>query len=298
MNYTTEYVNDYRMKFIFTLTLDEFISHFSPHRNHQTNTSFTFKTHSNYVLNEINNRYQKLHEGVDTELTEENIRSLLSNIVGSDFSREFVIIDVKYEITFGQQYTIAVLVNPWSYLCYENTIHSNATHTQDSFNLICDQYTRNNQTSEFNKWLWQVDRNGKLFGANQIVSDKYKQYPTLFIPASRTGIKTISEDSFGEYVDFDEESSGTYYSYYEGSWISTIIIDNGVVEIEGSAFFDSHWRSVKTIILPETIQRIHLNSFWGCNVKKVYFPNTAPLIHKHAFSTCPEFIMYRSVLKQ
>lgn len=64
-----------------------------------------------------------------------------------------------------------------------------------------------------------------------------------------------------------------------------LVIPNGVTDVDADAFMETN---ISSVSLPESLSRIHANSFWGCRfLTEFNIPESVTVIEHDAFSGCP-----------
>jgi len=92
------------------------------------------------------------------------------------------------------------------------------------------------------------------------------------------GVLTIS----GTGAMTDYESQSAWYDYRDQ--ITGIAIENGITSIGNYSFVGC--TKPRSIIIPESVQRIGISAFDHCNFSTISIPNGVRTIEKHAFEYC------------
>ena len=83
-----------------------------------------------------------------------------------------------------------------------------------------------------------------------------------------------------------------YYSSYSSKapWLSQkdkikkVVINNGVTNIGGGAFYECS--NLTSISIPNSVKSIEIRAFWECGLTSVTLPNSVTSIEASAFSGC------------
>lgn len=84
---------------------------------------------------------------------------------------------------------------------------------------------------------------------------------------------------------FDKSGSSSRERGEYWNNVATIVIEEGITEIPGSAFKNMH--SLKKVVFPRTLQRIGFESFQECDLlDEIIIPESVTVIAAHAFEKC------------
>ncbi len=85
--------------------------------------------------------------------------------------------------------------------------------------------------------------------------------------------------------DFEMRGGETFKFYYDGKLIEELVIPYGVTEIKDYAFWYLHYQ-LKSVEMPNTVERIGDYAFFGCNLlQSVIIPDSVKYIGECAFGS-------------
>ena len=94
--------------------------------------------------------------------------------------------------------------------------------------------------------------------------------------------KTITFTGKGPMYEYKNNADVPWYEF--NSKIENVVIADGITTVAGCAFYES--TAIKTVELPDTIERIGANAFYTSGIEEINFPLSLKSIGRSAFAYC------------